>query len=68
MAILQELDRKYSISERTILVGSVFTDETINFYSQLRDYVEKKSRELVQTEKAQDKFNYGDAKSGGEPI
>lgn len=48
MAILRELDAKYGISEKSILVDSRFTKETVAFYSQLKEHVDKKSKELVQ--------------------
>ncbi|MGW8168946.1 MAG: FRG domain-containing protein [Sulfurovaceae bacterium] len=47
MAILQELDEKYGISEKTLLVDSMFTKEITNFYSQFKDDIETKSRELI---------------------
>jgi len=45
--ILKELDEKYGISEKSILVDCLYTRETETYYSQIKDHVEQKSRELL---------------------
>ena len=46
-SILKELDEKYGISEKSILVDCLYTREAETYYSQLKDHVEQKSRELL---------------------
>jgi len=46
-SIIRELDSKYGISEKTIMIDSKFTEETVNYYSQLKEHVETNSLELV---------------------
>ena len=46
-SIIRELDDKYGISEKSIMIDSKFTEETVKYYSQLKEHVETKSRELV---------------------
>lgn len=46
-SILTELDEKYGISEKSILVDCIYSRETENYYSKFKDHVEKKSRTLL---------------------
>lgn len=46
-SIIRELDDKYGISEKSIMIDSKFTKETVKYYSQLKEHVETKSRELM---------------------
>jgi hypothetical protein len=51
LRILRELDENYGISEQSILIDSKFTEETIEYYTQLKNYAEDMSRELVKRER-----------------
>ena len=48
-SILRELDEKYGISDKTILIDSRFTKEIVKNYSALKEHVETKSRDLVKS-------------------
>ena len=45
--ILEELDKNYGISEKSIMVDCLYTQETETYYSKLKEYVEIKSRDLM---------------------
>ena len=46
-SILKELDERYGISQESIMVDCLYTREIEVYYSQLKEHVEQKSRELV---------------------
>jgi hypothetical protein len=46
-SILKELDERYGISQESIMIDCLYTREIEVYYSQLKEHVEQKSRELV---------------------
>ena len=50
-SILQELDQKYGISRKTMLVDCKFTEEIEKYYSELHGHVKEKSKELLEIAK-----------------